>query len=103
MKTMTPRQSKVANEVHHICAAALLQGRVATTLNISRMTVVDCWVSPDLRLARLYVQLPAGTEQQAFLAEVNAQLPKGLRKVLAGQLATKYIPEVTFFPAEEEF
>lgn len=103
MKTMTARQHKVANEVQHQCALALVQGRVPTTLNVARMTIIDCWVSPDLRLARLYVQLPQGVEQEPFLKEANAQLSRGLRKVLAEKLGTKYTPDVTFFPAEEEF
>lgn len=102
MKSMTARQHKVATEVQHIVAMALVQGRVASTLPLHRITIVDGWVSPDLRLARLYVTLPEGTPQKEFLAEANAQLPKSLRKILAAQLATKYIPEVSFWPAEEE-
>lgn len=101
MKSMTPRQHKVATEVQRLCATALMQGRVPSTLPISRMTVLDCWVSADLRLARLYVQLPQDTDQVAFLAEANAQVAKPLRKYLATHLGTKYIPDVSFFPAEE--
>lgn len=102
MKTMNARQSKVANEVHHLVAMALVQGRIPSTLPLSRLTVVDCWVSADLRLARIYLQLPQGTNQNEFLHEANHQLPKALRKYLADHLATKYIPEVSFWPAEDE-
>lgn len=102
MKSMTARQHKVATEVQHIVAMALVQGRVASTLPLHRVTIVDGWVSPDLRLARLYVTVPSEAGQKDFLAELNAQVARPLRKVLAGQLATKYIPEVTFWPAEEE-
>jgi len=99
---MSARQSKVANAVHHAAALALLQGRVPTTLNLSRVTVVDCWVSADLRLARLYLQLPQGTPQAVFFEEANALLAKPLRKLLAEKLATKYIPALSFHPAEDE-
>lgn len=99
---MTPRQHKVATEVQHVAALALVQGRIPTTLSLTRVAVVDCWVSADLKLARLYLQLPSGTPQAAFLAQLNAEAAKPLRKYLAEHLATKYIPQISFFPAEEE-
>lgn len=102
MKSMTARQHKVANEVHHLVATALVQGRIPSTLPLSRVTVVDCWVSADLRLARLYLQFPAGTDQNEFLHEANQQLPRALRKYLAEHLATKYTPDVSFWPAEDD-
>lgn len=102
MKSMTARQSKVANEVHHIVAMALVQGRIPSTLPLARLTVVDCWVSADLRLARIYLQFPEGTNQDEFLHEANQQLPRAMRKVLSEQLATKYTPTVSFWPAEDE-
>lgn len=101
MKSMTARQSKVAHEVQRLSATALLQGRIPSTLPLSRVTVLDCWVSADLRLARLYVQLPQGTPQAEFIGELNAQAAKPLRKLLASRLGTKYIPNVSFHPAEE--
>ncbi len=102
MKSMTPRQSKVANQIQHICAMALVQGRIPSTLPLARLTVTDGWVSPDLRVARLYLQVPAEHNNAEFFAEANAQLGKGLRKALAEGLATKYTPNVTLFPAEDE-
>ena len=102
MKTMNTRQSKVAHEVQRTAAQILLQGRIPSTLPLARVTIVDCWVSADLRLARLYVQLPAGTPQADFLAKLNAQAATPMRKQLAGKLATKYIPQVSFHPAEDE-
>lgn len=102
MKSMTARQHKVANEVHHLVALALVQGRIPSTLPLARVTVVDCWISADLRLARIYLQLPAGSNQNEFIHEANQQLPKALRKYLSDSLATKYIPQITFWPAEDE-
>lgn len=101
MKSMSPRQSKVASEVRHIAALALVQGRIASTLPTSRFTVVECWVSADLKLARLYLQLPAELDAAETLAQANAQLAAPLRKFLATQLATKFIPQISFHPAEE--
>ncbi len=102
MKSMTPRQNKVATEVQHICALALVQGRIPSTLPLARLTITDGWISPDLRLARLYLQVPPELNTPAFFAELNAQTAKPLRKIIADKLATKYIPSVTFFPTEDD-
>ena len=99
---MTPRQHKVANEVQHVVAMALVQGRVASTLPLARLSIVDSWVSPDLRLSRLYLLVPAELNTDTFFADLNAQVAKPLRKILAEKLATKYIPDVAFFPAETD-
>ena len=98
---MTARQHKVASEVQHVVAMALVQGRVVSTLPLTRVTVADSWVSPDLRLGRIYLLVPQELNTPAFFAELNAQVAKPLRKILAEKLATKYIPSVTFFPAED--
>lgn len=102
MKSMTARQSKVANEVQHVVALALVQGRIPSTLPLTRVTVMECWISADLRLSRIYLQVPAELNTPEFFAEANAQLAKPLRKHLASNLATKYIPNVSFWPAETE-
>lgn len=99
---MTPRQSKVANEVQHIVAMALLQGRVPSTLPLTRLTVMDGWISADLRVARIYLQVPSELNTPETFAEINAQLAKGIRKIVAENLATKYTPTVTFHPAEDD-
>jgi ribosome-binding factor A len=101
MKSMTPRQHKVANEVQHVVAMALVQGRVASTLPLSRVSVVDSWISPDLRLARMFLLVPPELNTPQFFADMNAQVAKPLRKILGEKLATKYTPDVTFYPAED--
>ena len=103
---MTPRQHKVASEVQHTAALALVQGRIPSTLPLSRVTVIDCWVSADLRLARIYLQIPPeseiGMSQKDFFLAANAQLSKPLRKHFASHLATKFIPDPSFWPVEDE-
>lgn len=102
MKSMTPRQNKVANEVQHIAAMALVTGRLPSTLPLTRLTIVDTWMSADLRLARFYVLVPAELNTPTFFADLNAQIGKSMRKHIAENLATKYVPDVTFFPAEDD-
>lgn len=106
MKSMTPRQHKVASEVQHSAAMALVQGRIPSTLPLERITVVDCWVSADLRLARLFLQVPpeseTGIPQKQFFLAANAQLAKPMRKYFASHLATKFIPDPSFWPAEDD-
>lgn len=100
MQEMNQRQSRVAEEVRHIAAAALLRGEVPSSVPLSRVTVTGAWVSADLRLARLYVAFPDGTDVPTALEALNRQVSGPLRKVLAKQLATKYIPEVSFIASE---
>lgn len=100
MKEMNQRQMKVAEEIRHIVAAALLRGEIPTTVDVARVTVTDVWASADLRLARLYVALPDGEDEAATLAALNQQVATPLRKVLARQLATKYIPQLSFWATE---
>ncbi|MBI1308379.1 MAG: hypothetical protein GC129_00775 [Proteobacteria bacterium] len=101
MKPMSTRQHKVAREVQHLAAAALLQGRVHSTLPVHRLTVVGCWVSGDLRQARLQLTFPPEWDPAQTLAAANAQIAKPLRQYLAKNLATKSIPALTFVAAEE--
>lgn len=100
MKAMNQRQMKVAEEIRHLVARALLRGDIASRIDTARVTITDVWASADLRLARLYVALPAGADEAAWLAALNHEVATPLRKVLAKQLATKYIPELSFWPTE---
>jgi ribosome-binding factor A len=102
MKSMNQRQSKVAEEIRHITGMALLRGDVMSTVPLSRVNVTAAWVSADLRLARLYVALPETLDEKQTLLALNEQVAIPLRKVLAKQLATKYIPEVTFHASEND-
>lgn len=102
MKSMTPRQNKVANEVQHIAAMALITGRLPSTLPLTRLTIIDTWVAADLRLARFYMQVPNELNNPAFFKDLNAQIAKPMRKHIAENLATKYVPDVSFWPAEDD-
>lgn len=100
MKQMSDRQRKVAHELHQQAAMALLQSRVHSTLPLTRLTVVACWVSPDLRLARLYLDLPAELESPETYARADAELAKPLRHYLASGLHLKNVPAISFHPRE---
>lgn len=99
---MNQRQSKVAEEIRHITAMALLRGDVMSTVPLSRVTVEAVWASADLRLARLYVSLPEGLDEKSTLKDLNDQVATPLRKVLAEHLATKYIPQLSFYATEND-
>ncbi len=100
MRMMNDRQRKVAHEVQQHAALALLQGRVHSTLPLTRLTVVACWVSADLRLARLYLDLPTELNSPATFARATAELAKPLRHYLASQLHLKNVPALSFHPRE---
>jgi ribosome-binding factor A len=102
MKQMSQRQHKVAEELRHHAATALLGGRLTSTIDLTRVTVLDVWVSPDLRLCRLYVEVPQGWDIDATLDTLNHEITAPLRKYLAAHLATKFIPAPTFMSAVSE-
>ncbi len=102
MKSMTQRQMKVAEEIRHIAGMALIRGDIPTRLATARITITAVWVSADLRQSRLYVALPADWNDAETLAQLNNDVAKPLRKVLARDLATKYIPDVTFWKTEND-
>ncbi|HEX2859326.1 MAG TPA: ribosome-binding factor A [Alphaproteobacteria bacterium] len=102
MKAMSQRASRVAEEVRHVVAMALLRGDIPTTLPTRALTVVDVWISADLRLARVFIQVPADADETAFIEAANEQLSKPMRKVLATQAALKSTPAIEFYSAETQ-
>jgi ribosome-binding factor A len=97
---MNDRQRKVAHEVQQHAALALLQGRVHSTLPLTRLNIVACWVSADLRLARLYLDLPTELDTPETYATATAELAKPLRHYLATHLKLKNVPALSFHPRE---
>lgn len=102
MKAMSARQHKVATELQHQVAMALLQGRVHSTLPLSRLNVVNAWISADLRSARIFLATPAELSTPEVFAHINAEIAKPLRHYLASQLALKNIPALAFFPETDQ-
>ena len=100
MKSMNDRQRKVAHEVQQHAALALLQGRVHSTLPLTRLNIVAAWVSADLRLARLYLDLPPELATPETYARATAELAKPLRHYLATHLKLKNVPALSFHPRE---
>ncbi|PIZ31347.1 MAG: hypothetical protein COY40_02195 [Alphaproteobacteria bacterium CG_4_10_14_0_8_um_filter_53_9] len=99
MKSMSQRQSRVAEEVRHIAGRALLSGHIHSPVDLTRLTLQDVWVSADLRLARLYINLPEDIAHNGETLEIlNKYIAPQLRKIMAKDLATKYIPSPTFHP-----
>jgi ribosome-binding factor A len=98
MKAMSQRQQKVAEEVRHVIASTLLRGDIPTTLPTRSLTVVDVWVSADLRLARVFIDMPPDFDTKAVTEAANEQLSKPLRKALSRQAALKNTPAIQFFP-----
>jgi ribosome-binding factor A len=98
MKVMNQRQRQRAEQVRQLVAMALLRGEVHSTLPLARLAVVDVWVSADLKIARLFLSLPAEMDEKTTLDKANAELSGPLRKLLATQLGGKFTPSITFWP-----
>lgn len=94
-KKVSNRDKKVAEEIRREVSQILhfemsdprVMGASVTTV---RMT-------PDLKLARVYFALP-GAEERA--SEAEAALKKSaayVRRLLAGRILMKYLPQIEFF------
>lgn len=98
MKTMNQRQRQRAEQVRQAVSMAMLRGEVMSTLPLSRLNVLDVWVSADLKLARVFLSLPEGMDETETLKIANAELSAPLRKLMAKNLGGKFTPSVTFWP-----
>jgi ribosome-binding factor A len=92
------RQRRVAEELRHLLAQILRDGRYRDpALRDANITVTEVRLSPDLRNATVYVMPLAG----ANAGEVVAGLRRGaafLRGAVARDLALRYVPNLAFEP-----
>ncbi len=89
---MTKRTDKVASLIQHIVAAELTR-----LPNAAYLTITQVEVSPDLRYAKAYVGILAGSGDEAanlFASVQNAR--DNVQHALASQLKTKFTPKLAF-------
>jgi len=90
----TRRQRQVA-ELLHEEISLLIQGR-ARDPRLRSVTVTDVEVSPDLRLAHVYVSV-LGSEEEARQSLAGLRRAAGfLRRELAATVSLRYLPELDF-------
>jgi len=90
------RQLRVGEAVRHALAEVLAQGEVHDPVLEGHMiTVPEVRMSPDLRLATIYVMPLGGRDEQAVVAALERN-KRYLRGVVARKVNLKFAPDIRF-------
>ena len=90
------RQLRVAELIRHAVAEALTRGEIVDeVIQRNVVTVPEVRMSPDLRIATVYVMPLGGKDGQATIKAL-AQNAKYLRGLIARRVAMKFVPDLRF-------
>jgi ribosome-binding factor A len=92
---MSIRTDKVAEEIKHRMNSAM--SRDIMDLNGGLITISKVIMSPDLKLAKIYVSFLGNKEPIETLIERINERKKHIRFLLGKQLSLKYVPEIIFY------
>ena len=93
-KKTTTRQSRVADSVKHVVSKAIIQD--VRDPRVEHITVTDVEVTPDLKIARIYITSHDSTKIDSALKGLSSAQPL-LRRKIASELNLKYTPALKFF------
>ena len=95
-KPPSQRQLKVGEMIRHALAEIFARGEIMDeVLNRHSLTVPEVRMSPDLKLATVYVMTLGGGEAQEAVDHLE-QHKRFLRGVLAKRVNMKFMPELRF-------
>jgi ribosome-binding factor A len=95
-KAPSQRQLRVGEQIRHVLAGMLLEGRThVEALEHRDVTVTEVRVSPDLKQATVFVTPLGGQDVPGTLADLTAAAPM-LRHELARELNLRFTPRLTF-------
>ena len=90
------RQLRVGELIRHAVADVLARGEVPDQVISSHpITVPEVRMSPDLRLATIYVMPLGGKDQEAVMAALERN-KKLLRNEIVRRVQMKFAPEIRF-------
>jgi ribosome-binding factor A len=90
------RQLRVGEAVRHALAEVLAQGEVHDPVLEGHMiTVPEVRMSPDLRLATIYVMPLGGRDEETVVAALERN-KRYLRGVIARKVNLKFAPDIRF-------
>ncbi len=98
-KTSAPSQRmlRVGELVRHALSAFLVRGEVQDpALEGAMITVPEVRMTPDLKLANVYI-MPLGGENDEQVVEALNRHKKYVRGGISSQLSLKYAPSLRFF------
>jgi ribosome-binding factor A len=91
---MSHRIDKVANQIKEEVSLIFL--KKLRDLPLGLVTVTNVKISPDLKIAKIYVSVFEKEKRQASLEKIEG-MTKFIRSELASKLSLKFIPELKFF------
>jgi len=92
---MSVRAERVAEEIKHKLNTAMSKDLME--LHVGLVTISRVIMSPDLRLAKIYLTLLGNKEPaDKCLEKINIR-KKHIRFLLAKQIDIKYIPDLNFY------
>lgn len=95
-KPPSQRQLKVGEMIRHALAEIFARGAIADdVLNRHSLTVPEVRMSPDLKLATVYVRTLGGGEAEEAVAHLDKH-KRYLRGLLAKRISVKFMPELRF-------
>jgi ribosome-binding factor A len=95
-KAPSQRQLKVGELIRHALAEVFARGEIADpVLNRHSLTVPEVRMSPDLKLATVYVLTLGGGETEEAVAHLDKH-KRYLRGLLAKRVSMKFMPELRF-------
>ena len=95
-KAPSQRQLKVGELIRHALAEIFARGEIADpVLNRHPLTVPEVRMSPDLKLATVYVLTLGGGEAEEAVAQLDKH-KRYLRGALAKRVSMKFMPELRF-------
>jgi len=101
-KTQSQRMLRVGELIRHAMAEVLTRGTLNDPLLEGQViTVPEVRVSPDLKLATVYI-MPLGGERQPEILKALERHKKFLRGEIAHKINLKFTPELRF-RADESF
>jgi ribosome-binding factor A len=96
MKQPSQRQLRVSELVRHAVSDALVRGELRDpALDGLVISVPEVRMSPDLKVADVFVMPLGGTRQETVLQALSANRRR-MRGLLAKRVQLKYTPEIRF-------
>jgi ribosome-binding factor A len=94
--TASPRQLRVGELIRHALAELLSRGEIHDPVIEAHMiTVPEVRMSPDLRLATIYIMPLGGRDEQKVLDALEAN-KRYMRGEIARRINLKFAPEIRF-------
>lgn len=70
--------------------------------DLQGVTITQVHVTPDLKLAKIYFQVPEGRERESEVIQGFQHSKKFLKKILGQRVPLKFIPDLRFYYDETE-